>query len=480
MSIPTAREPLAPVSAPLFRLLLAAPLLAALTGFSSHAGERSRRIEYADLPEALQTYFSIHGVVEHGFRAYIENVEADTDRRVAEGEREHLVYYALQSSRFTARPRIEPAVSALRFAERLSPVERERLIDDPSYLPSVGWPPAERARVADLLSALRKEPKDARLAYFRTLLQGGRRAVAPEAFYADYVRVARFLYRKEFLAGGASANDVAQVATLYQRRPHSSDTQIEAGFGVYLGLGTLHALKPALRITTVLVVGPGLDLAPRTDLIDAVGPQSYQPFAVADALLALSLASERDLRVHSLDVNPRVVRALQAAVAREPVTLHLFTGIAETDQPFQPDYRTYVRELGRAIGDEITAPRAIASDRHYQHSIAARTAVARAMSAERLNIVTERLVDAPPVDLVVATNVLTYFDDRQLALALSNMAAMLRPGGYLLHNESRAGLVDTAARLGLSLLHTRTAVLGGPPARPLYDTTWLHQKSRTP
>ena len=225
-----------------------------------------------------------------------------------------------------------------------------------------------------------------------------------------------------------------------------------------------------------MVVGPGLDLAPRTEMIEAVDPQSYQPLAVIDALLALSLTSERDLQVCSVDVNPRVVRALRTV--RAPLTLHVFTGVVETpDQPFRPEYRTYVRDLGRAIGDTTAAPRPIASDRHYQHSIAVRPAVARAMSAERLNVVTQRLVGEPPFDVAVATNVLTYFDDRQLALALANIAAMLRPGGYLLHNESRPGLIDTAARLGLSLLHTRTAILGGQPARPLYDTVWLHQKA---
>jgi len=290
------------------------------------------------------------------------------------------------------------------------------------------------------------------------------------------VRVARFLYRKEFVA----ANDAARIAPLYESRPHSSDTQIEAGFGVYLGLGTLHALEPSLRVTRVLVVGPGLDFAPRTELTDAVDPQSYQPLAVADALLALSLASERDLRVHSLDVNPRVVRALDAA-ARGPLSLHLFAGIPETaGQPLRPEYRAYVHALGLAIGEATRVPRLVASDAHYQHSIAVRPAIARALSAERLNIVTERLVHEPPFDVAVATNVLTYFDDRQLALALANITAMLRPGGYLLHNETRAGVPETAASLGLPLLHARTAVLGGPPAKPLYDTVWLHQKSRTP
>ncbi len=293
--------------------------------------------------------------------------------------------------------------------------------------------------------------------------------------YADYVRVARFLFQKEFVAG----NDAARVASLYESRPHSSDTQIEAGFGVYLGFGTLHALDPDLRVTRVLVVGPGLDLAPRTDLTDAVDPQSYQPLAVADALLALSLSSGADLRVHSIDVNPRVVRTL-AAAARGPLTLHLFTGILETrDHPFRPEYRGYVRALGRAIGDETTAPRGVASSRRYQHSIAVRPSVTRALSVESLNIVTERLVHEPPFDVAVATNVFTYFDAPQLALALANVTAMLRPGGYLIHNESRPGLADTASALGLPMRHQRTAILGGPPDRPLYDTVWLHQKTAT-
>jgi len=454
----------------------AAALLAASLGLSTAAADRGRRIEYNDLPEVLQHDLAAHGISARAFGAYLDGVQADTDRRVAEGEKEHLIYYALQSSRFSERAPIEPAVSARRFVERLSDVDRARLLQDPSYVPRAGWPPAERARVTELLSTFRREPKDARLAYFRTLLEWDRPAAAIEALYADYVRVARFLYQKEFVAG----NDAARIASLYESRPHSSDTQIEAGFGVYLGLGTLQALEPSLRVTRVLVVGPGLDLAPRTDLTDAVDPQSYQPLAVADALLALSLASDVDLRVHSLDVNPRVVRALEAA-ARGPLALHLFAGILETaDQPFRPEYRAYMHALGRAIGEETTAPRLVASDRHYLHSIAVRPAVARALSVERLNIVTERLVHEPPFDVAVATNVLTYFDDRQLALALANITAMLRPGGYLLHNESRAALIDTAASLGLRLLHTRTAVLGGPPAMPLYDTVWLHQKPRTP
>jgi len=451
-------------------------ILAAVLVLAPAAAERCRRIEYADLPAALQTRVAAGGLIEQTFHAYIDEVERETARRVADGEREHLVYYALQSNRFTDRPRIEPAVSALRFVRGMPAAARDRLVEDPSYLPDAGWPPAERARMADLLRALAKQPNDARLAYFTQLVQSASPSPVPESFYPDYVRVARFLYRKEFLAGAGSPDDIAQAAHLYRERPHSSDTQLEAGYAVYLGLGTLRGLEPDVRVTRVLVVGPGLDLAPRTDLVDAVPPQSYQPFAVADALLSLSLASPSDLHVHSIDVNPRVVRFVEG-VSREPPVLHLLSGVKPSaGQPLRQEYREYAERLGRAIGETFAAPRTLAADPRYLRSIRIRATMARAMSAERSNIITERLVGETPFDLVVATNVLSYFDDRQLALALSNIAAMLRPGGWLLHNESRAGLVETAAALDMPVVQMRTAVIGGPADKPLYDVTWLHRR----
>jgi hypothetical protein len=214
-------------------------------------------------------------------------------------------------------------------------------------------------------------------------------------------------------------------------------------------------------------------------LIDTVGPQSYQPFAIADALLSLSISSEAHLRVQSVDVNPHVVRYAQA-IGRRSVTLHLFTGVSESSaRPFNADYNRYVDGLGRAIGDVFTAHGPIATDPRYRHSVDVHANVRRLMTGDRLNIVTGRLSGDARFDLVVITNVLPYFDDRQLALALVNVAAMLRPGGFLLHNESRAGLVETAASVQLPAIHMRTAVIAPSADRPLYDTVWLHQKART-
>src|SRR5439155_18370771 len=183
------------------------------------------------------------------FADYVRTVEAETEQRVAEGEREHFLYYALQSTQFTSRAAIEPAVSARRFVDSLGPKERQQMLDNAGVVPARGWPPSERARVADALAALNRKSTDSRLSYFKTLLASGEAAPSVDALYPDYVRVARFLYQKEV----ASAGNATEVARLYQMRPHSSDTQIEAGFGVYLGLGVLHALEPDRHIRRVLV-----------------------------------------------------------------------------------------------------------------------------------------------------------------------------------------------------------------------------------
>jgi hypothetical protein len=434
----------------------------------SAASEQGRRVRFSDLAPAIRTFLGDAGTTVAQFDGYLTRIEEDTARRVAEGDRDHLIYYALQSGRFTQQPRIEPALSARAFVEGLAPADRARLLDEPTFLPAGRLPAVERARLVDLLAALRKPSRDARLMYFRDVAK----SAPADAFYPDYVRVARFLYLKEFVAGA----DAHAVARLYQTRAHSVDTQIDAGFAVFVGLGVVRAIDPAFRATRVLIVGPGLDLAPRTDLIDDADLQSYQPLAVADALLSRSMTSERELRVHSVDVNPRVVDAVQRLQAKG-LTWRVFANAIGTPRaPLAPDYADYVQRLGKAVGDEIPAPRDLTRNRHYERSIAVRPELAKMFTAVQLNIVTERLADER-FDVIVITNVLPYLDDRALALALVNLSAMLGPGGYLLHNESRATLPPLAKALGLPLLQMRTVTLAGPVGRPAYDAIWIHQSS---
>jgi hypothetical protein len=104
--------------------------------------------------------------------------------------------------------------------------------------------------------------------------------------------------------------------------------------------------------------------------------------------------------------------------------------------------------------------------------------VAGAVSGVQLDVAAPRL-DGARFDLIVITNVLPYFDDRQLTTALANLAGRLAPAGVLLHNEGRPLLAAVAADLRLPLRQARTAsiarVLGAPP---LSDVVYIHQLAR--
>ena len=59
---------------------------------------------------------------------------------------------------------------------------------------------------------------------------------------------------------------------------------------------------------------------------------------------------------------------------------------------------------------------------------------ARVMPVD-FNVVTEKWT-GPPFDLVIATNVLVYYDKLDQSLAFAGIEAMLRPGGFFLTNNA--------------------------------------------
>jgi hypothetical protein len=142
----------------------------------------------------------------------------------------------------------------------------------------------------------------------------------------------------------------------------------------------------------------------------------------------------------------------------------------------------YVDRLGADIGIGARAGRARARPSGQRvKTVQVSAAAAGALRAEPLDIVTERLA-GERFDLIVATNILPYFDDPQLALAMTNVAAMLAPGGLFLHNEQRPVLGEMAAALGLPLQQSRHAVIAtvAGARAPLYDSVFLHVRHAGP
>lgn len=431
----------------------------------------ARPMTWTDLPAAVQTRLEQSGIAASTFDSRVAALAREARSRVRQGDLEHLIYYVLQSRHFTRLPPIEPALSARELLESrkgaaaTGPVPGERG-ESKGLLP-----PAVDARVNAFLKAVDSSNADARLAYFRALLADAasgrdRRSVLA----AEYLRVMPFLYAKEF----ASRGQPEAAARLYRTRGLSTDTAVESGYAVHAGLGVLRALEPSRRMRRVLIVGPGIDLAPRTGMLEAGPPQSYQPWAVIDALVSQGLSTLDDLEVVGADINPRVVDHLRAARQSPPV-LRLITGLGEgVAVAFSQDYRDYFAGLGRSIGTIAQGRKAPPG--HLAKTVSVGRKVAARLRAEQMNIVTERL-EGEQFDLVIATNILPYFDDKELMLALSNISAMLSPGGLFLHNEMRPSLPEIAAAAGLAAEQSRQVIVATVKAAPpLVDTIWLHRK----
>jgi hypothetical protein len=156
-----------------------------------------------------------------------------------------------------------------------------------------------------------------------------------------------------------------------------------------------------------------------------------------DSLLRLGLADAKGLDVTTLDLSPRVnahVRRMrQRAAAGRSYTLQL---LRETGAGWREEFTAYWQRFGDQIGVQAK-PAALPEG---VEGLAIRAVRIRAGSVLRvraadLNVVLQRLEGAG-YDLVVATNILVYYDLFEQCLALENVERMVRPGGFLLSNNA--------------------------------------------
>jgi SAM-dependent methyltransferase len=352
-------------------------------------------------------YFIASACFAADFAGDRARIEADTADRLRRGEDEHLIYYILQSNSFTALPPVEPAVAVLTVSPSDDVLERMRAF----------------------LKALPQRSQDARMQWWQKALPRERRTL--EGLMAAWSTAAAFLREKEHGGG---------LGPVYQRRGHSSDTSLAPGFTVWTALGVIAALDRSARFERVLIVGPGLDFAPRTGYREERPPRSYQPFLTAHAIVDHELGRE-GLQVIAADVNPRVIDFLR----KQPLVPELPPEVGNAE------YVNYLRRL---------------------RSVRYRLKVVQS------NVVTQR-VKGTAFDLVVATNVLLYFGEQELALAIANIASMLRPGGYFIHNETRPSLERAARECGMPPIQGRTVEIARGAKSPLLDVAVIHRKDGT-
>jgi hypothetical protein len=351
-------------------------------------------VQWRDLPAMVQAR-----IPRDGFDALLRRLEARTADRLRRGEDEHLFYYVAQSTAFTNRPPLEPAL--------LDPQSEEAQI-------------AVKQRTRDFLAALERPSSNPRMQWWQAHLARDRRN--EKVLQAAWDDAWQFLRSMQ-----------------YQARGHSSDTSLAPAYSVWNALGIIRALDGNRRLDRVLIIGPGVDFAPRTGFREELPPQSYQPVLTAQSILRLGLSDPQHLEVVCVDVNPRVLALLHRS---GPLQLPHEVGNA--------DYDAWLRDIGKSTT--------------YNR-----------VRGERLNIVTERLA-REQFDLIIATNVLVYFDAAELPLALANIAAMLRPRGYFVHNEARPDLETIARELDMAAIQGRTIEIAKGTKTPLMDVVVIHQR----
>jgi SAM-dependent methyltransferase len=373
--------------------------------------------------------------LEAAWPGWVERHNAEIRARLERGDEDSIINLWLYGTSFTERPRATTRdLAALGGRDKTAELLQGRL--------------------DDLLRGLAAPGANERLQFARRLLE--RRGIDPSTpagkdkawDYLDAARLRMVAENDRLRKAAESARRItdgdAQLgaySTLYRDRGLSSDTSIRIDFAIERSLDAAKskAQLGAGSIRRVAIVGPGLDFADKTEGHDFYPLQTIQPFALIDSLVRLGLARPEDVRLTTLDVSPRVNDHLDAARERAArgVAYELQLPL-DNESRWTPDLVAYWQRIGSSIGEEapaIAAPPNAGAVR--VRAIRVSPAIVRSIVPRDVNIVLERLdplAAGDQFDLIVATNILVYYDAFDQALALANVSRMLRPGGFLVTN----------------------------------------------
>jgi hypothetical protein len=238
-------------------------------------------------------------------------------------------------------------------------------------------------------------------------------------------------------------------------------------------------LKPG-SAQRIAIVGPGLDFANKEKGNDFYPPQTIQPFAVMDSLIRLRIANQDTVELYTLDisseVNFHVARAKENAVSGRSYTVQLpWNTAARQTEEYRKSFVEYWQKLGDQIG-ELVPPIAVptAASETQTRAVKIRPGIVRRLTPLDMNIVFQRLPLPPQqgFDLIIGTNIFVYYDAFEQSLARANIAAMLKPGGYLLSNDKFPDVVPS----GLDSALETTLVIARDPERT--DTMYCYRKKK--
>ena len=365
--------------------------------------------------------------------------------RVARGDVDSVVNLLLFGTSFTKTPRIT--------ASRLTELDRRWQAGDRSVQDTLAHEYQQRA--TDLIAAAANPGTGERMLDVRRVLAAHGHDVGTAAgrksatgfLFTNLVRVreeaAKLATELEAARRAADATaGFAERSRIFRERGLAGDSSVLTQFAVDRGVCGLRerGLAGAGTLNRVAVIGPGLDFADKQEGFDFYPPQSLQPFTLADSLLRCELSSPDALQITTLDISPRVNAHLRAAVTRAasrklPYRLVL---PRPSDAGWTEEAVAYWKRAGDRIGQSSAAPSPAPVPGVESRAVAVSPAIVSKLRPLEASIVSDRLDLAPAerFDLVLATNVLLYYDTFEQTLALASIAGMLRPGGVLLTNDA--------------------------------------------
>ena len=223
---------------------------------------------------------------------------------------------------------------------------------------------------------------------------------------------------------------------VFSSRGVSLDTTIFPNYAIHTALREAQSQGALKSVARAAIIGPGLDFIDKESGFDYYPLQTLQPFALADSLAGLKLGQPK---ITILDISFRVRSHMEVArrnaQTRQSYVIQL---PRNTNIPWLRGVLDYWKNFGDALAmpaPAITTPANLPDV--DARAVRFPTATVLAMDTADVNIVSQRLnlPAAERYDLVVATNILVYYTPFEQALALANIAAMLKPGGLLLTND---------------------------------------------
>lgn len=376
------------------------------------------------------------------WQRWIAARDAEIRSRLIQGDEDSVINFLLFGTSFTQRPRITLDDLA-RAGQDVNSREAAALLE------------AIQFRADDLVQGILAPATNERLSYARRLvelkgfdlksatiraklkeylLNNLGRVLSEQASYAKTLESARLL--------GDASQEFAERSKLYSARGLSSDTSLLPNFAIEDALTAIKTQGLFLQgsVRRIAIVGPGLDFTDKQDGYDFYAQQTIQPFALIDTLLRLGLAKATDLRLTTFDLSPRINDHLTRSLQRAKLGQGYVVQLPRDEKAlWKAETIAYWNRFGNQIGVPV-APVAVpqgAADLKVR-AVRIRPAIVSLITPQDLNVVLQHLnrPASEGFDLIIATNILVYYDVFEQSLALANIERMLRPGGILLSNNA--------------------------------------------